>query len=80
MASKGYTSDVAKDRSNMTARVVPLDSREAGDPRMGGTVEERLAAVAELTLEAWRLSGRPLPTYSRATMPIVVATLKDHPQ
>lgn len=47
---------------------------------MGGTVEERLAAVAELTLEAWRLSGRPLPTYSRATMPIVVATLKDHPQ
>lgn len=80
MASKGYTSVVAKDRSNMTARVVPLDSREAGDPRMGGTVEERLAAVAELTLEAWRLSGRPLPTYSRATMPIVVATLKDHPQ
>jgi hypothetical protein len=62
----------------MTARVVPLSSPEAGDPRMGGTIEERLAAVTALTLEAWRLAGRPLPIYTRATMPIVVATLKDH--
>jgi hypothetical protein len=63
----------------MTARVVPLSSPDAGDPRMGGTLEERVAAVASLTAEAWRLSGRPLPIYARATMPIVVATLKDHP-
>lgn len=62
----------------MTARVVPLSSPEAGDPRMGGTVEERLAAVTALTLEAWRLAGRPLPAYTRATMPVVVTTLKDH--
>lgn len=47
---------------------------------MGGTTDERIAAVAELTLEAWRLSGRPLPSYTRSTMPIVVATLKDHAQ
>jgi hypothetical protein len=66
------------DRSRMTARVVPLSSPEAGDPRMGGTIDERLAAVTALTLEAWRLAGRRLPTYTRATMPIVVATLKDH--
>ena len=65
-------------RSRMTARVVPLASPEAGDARMGGTVEERLAAVAELTAEAWRLSGRPLPSYTRATIPVVVATLRDH--
>lgn len=64
----------------MTARVVPLTSAEAGDPRMGGTIDERVAAVAELTAEAWRLSGRPLPTYTRATMPVVVTTLKDHEQ
>jgi hypothetical protein len=44
---------------------------------MGGTVEDRLAAVAQLTAEAWRLSGRPLPTYTRATMPIVIGTLRD---
>jgi hypothetical protein len=66
------------DRSNMTARVVPLGSAEAGDPRMGGTPEQRLDAVAALTAEAWRLAGRPLPSYTRATMPVVVATLKDH--
>lgn len=64
----------------MTARVVPLTSPEAGDQRMGGTIEERVSAVTELTLEAWRLSGRRLPTYTRATMPIVVTTLKDHAQ
>jgi hypothetical protein len=57
----------------MTARVVPLLSREAGDSRTGGTLGERLAAVAALTAEAWRLSGRPLPRYTRATMPIVVS-------
>ena len=61
----------------MTARVVPLDSAAAGDPRMGGTVDERVAAVAALTLEAWRLSGRSFPTYSRDAMPVVVTTLAD---
>ena len=66
------------DRTKMTARVVPLASPEAGDPRMGGTMDERVAAVTELTLEAWRLSGRPFPTYTRATMPIVVGPLRDH--
>lgn len=65
-------------RARMTARVVPLESAEASDARMGGTVEQRLAAVVELTSEAWRLAGRPLPSYNRSTMPIVVATLKDH--
>ena len=37
------------------------------------------AALVELTAEAWRLAGRPLPNYTRATMPIAVATLQDHP-
>lgn len=40
----------------MTARVVPLSSPEAGDPRTGGSLEER-----------------------RATMPVVLTTLRDHP-
>jgi len=63
----------------MSARVVPLSSPEAADPRMGGTLEERVAAVAKLTDAAWRLAGRSFPTYTRATMPILVATLQDHP-
>ena len=66
------------DRSRMTARVVPLSSAEAGAPRMGGTVDERVAAVARLTAEAWALSGRPLPSSTRETMPVVLAKLPDH--
>ena len=62
----------------MTARVVPLTSAEADDARMAGTPEERVAAVTELTAEAWRLAGRAFPHYSRETMPIVLGTLKDH--
>lgn len=62
----------------MTLRVVPLASPEASDPRMGGTVEDRVAAVAELSAEGWRLSGRALPTYGRSTMPVVLTSLKDH--
>ena len=66
------------DRSRMTARIVPLGSDEVGDARMGGTVTQRVAAVAELTAQAWKLAGRPLPTCTRATIPVVTGTLKDH--
>jgi hypothetical protein len=67
------------DRSRMTARVVPLQSEEAGDMRMGGTPFARVAAVAELTLEAWRLAGRALRRYRRGTIPVGVTSLHDHP-
>jgi len=62
----------------MTVRIVPLSSPQAGDSRMGGSIAERVAAVAELTSEAWRLAGRPLPSYTRRTIPIVVGTLARH--
>jgi hypothetical protein len=64
-----------KDRSQMTVRVVALGSRDADDVRTGGTVAERLAAVAELTELGWALARLPLPAYSRRTMPVVVTTL-----
>jgi hypothetical protein len=60
----------------MTARIVSLQSREAGDSRVGGTVAERLALLAELSERAWQLTGRPLPTYTRATMPVVITELR----
>ena len=66
------------DRSRMTVRIVSLTSPEAGDSRTGGTLEQRLQAVVELTAEAWRLAGRSIPTYTRATMPIARGTLTDH--
>jgi hypothetical protein len=66
---------MVKHRSRVTARVVSLDSREAADPRMGGTIDERVAAVAVLTAEAWSLAGRPLPQYTRAAIPVIVTPL-----
>lgn len=64
-------------KHRMTVRIVSLESDEAGDARMGGTVEARVAAVAQLTLEAWRLADRPIPSYTRTTMPIARRTLRD---
>jgi hypothetical protein len=45
---------------------------------MGGTADERVAAVAALTLHAWTLAGKTLPTYTRATMPVRLSTLAEH--
>ena len=59
----------------MTVRVVPLGSAEADDVRMGGSVAERLAVVAELTELGWALAKLPHPNYTRSTMPVVVTTL-----
>jgi hypothetical protein len=69
---------MAKDRSNMTVRKFRLGDPEADDVRMGGTVAERIEALTALTAIAWETSKRPLPTYTRATMPIVVTTLAAH--
>lgn len=61
----------------MTVRIVSLNSDEAGDARMAGTVDARVAAVAVLTLEAWRVAGRPFPSYTRDTMPVSLTALRD---
>jgi len=43
---------------------------EPGDDISGSsTAAERLGMVWELTLEAWRLSGRELPAYDRSAAP-----------
>ena len=67
-----------KDRSKMTARVVPLESKEAAEARVGGTVAERIALVAELSRQAWMLTGKPFPSYTRGTMPIVIRPLRSN--
>jgi hypothetical protein len=61
----------------MTGRIVPLGSDEASDARVGGTAGERLALLRELSERMWVLTGRPLPTYTRATMPAKLTTLAD---
>jgi hypothetical protein len=67
-------------RNAMTARVVPLHSREAGDARVDGTAAERIALVAVLTRAAWALTGRPVPKYTRATMPVRIIPLRESGQ
>jgi hypothetical protein len=59
------------------ARVVPLDSREAGTPPCPDAIPERLALAARLSQEAWALSGRPIPQYTRRTMPMALRRLSD---
>jgi len=66
-----------RDRHMMTACVVPLGSDEAGDGRVGGTVAERLALVGELSRRMWALTKRPMPSYTRETMPVKLTTLAE---
>lgn len=61
----------------MTGRVVPLRSDAAGDSRVGGTRAERLALVRELSERAWLLTKRPLPSYTRRTMPVRITKLAE---
>ncbi len=66
---------MATDRRNMTVRLVSLASPEAGESRVNGSTAERLALVGTLSESHWALSRRPLPAYTRATMPVVLTSL-----
>lgn len=68
-----------KARREMSVRIVPLQSPEAGDARVGGTVAQRVALVATLSFVHWTRTRRPLPGYTRATMPIVLLPLRPLP-
>lgn len=54
----------------MTVRRVPQGSWEAGDSRVGGTINQRLALLSTLSLSTWANSGRALPSYRREDMPM----------
>jgi len=69
---------MSKDRSGMTVRIIPLNSRTAGEARVAGTVAERLALVAELSEMMWTRTGQSRPVYTRATMPVVIVRLDRH--
>lgn len=65
------------DRRNMTVRVVDLKSDEASDGRVAGTPAQLLSLARELSQRMWLLTGQPLPTYSRNTIPLKLTTLAD---
>jgi hypothetical protein len=51
-------------------RLVALGAEAHASLDRSTSPEERLAMVWTLTVEAWALSGRPMPAYSRATTPV----------
>lgn len=61
----------------MSVRIVPLRSPEAGDARVGGSITERLALLAELSQRSWALTGKTTPSYSREAMPFRLTTLAE---
>jgi len=58
------------DRSSWPVRIHPLRDEPGDDLSLTTTAEERLAMMWPLALEAWTLSGAPLPTYTRSETPI----------
>jgi hypothetical protein len=54
-----------------------IELLQAEDSYVAGTIDERLALVARLSRRAWAATGRPIPRYTRATIPVVVTRLAD---
>jgi hypothetical protein len=57
-------------RQAWPVRLVALGSEPVDHVDRRTTPEERLAMVWTLTVEAWSLSGRPIPAYSRIATPM----------
>ncbi|MEO6057525.1 MAG: hypothetical protein ABIQ49_11855 [Gemmatimonadales bacterium] len=64
-------SDSAAEATNSrwTARVYRLGEEPGDDLSAHSTPEQRLAMVTVLTRRMWMLTGRPMPSYTRAAMP-----------
>ncbi len=56
-------------------RLYRLGAEPGDDLSSTTTVAERLAMMWPLALDAWALTGRPLPDYERAETPVSVRSL-----
>ena len=59
-------------RRTWGVQVYPLADQPGDDLSEATTAEERIEMVWELTARMWELTGRPRPSYTRATMPVRV--------
>jgi hypothetical protein len=57
-------------RERWPVRIYRLGEEPGDDLSESTTPEERLEILAALSKRMWELSGRPLPTYDRAHMPV----------
>ena len=64
-------------RQAWPVRRVTLQSTGGDDISATSTPAERLAMVWALTLEAWELSGLPVPDYERQEIPVRRTRLRD---
>jgi hypothetical protein len=62
-------------RARWPVRGFRLGEEPGEDLSATTTADERLAMMWPLALEAWRLTGRPLPDYRRQAAPIRVCRL-----
>ena len=60
----------AASRRTWPMRLVAIGAEPRDDLDRSTTPEERLGMVWSLTVEAWALSGRPMPTYPRTATPV----------
>jgi hypothetical protein len=60
----------AASRRTWPVRLVALGAEPREGLDRSTTPEERLAMVWSLTVEAWALSGQPMPAYPRAETPV----------
>lgn len=65
----------APSRRTWPVRLVALGEEPRDPLDRSTTAEERLAMVWTLTVEAWALSGRPMPAYPRTATPIRLCQL-----
>lgn len=56
-------------RASWPVRKTTLTDQSTAPAPAGSTAEERLAMMWPLALDAWALSGRPLPDYPRHAAP-----------
>jgi hypothetical protein len=66
-------------RRSWPIRVYRLGGGPGDDLSGVTTVAERLAMMWPLALEAWALTGRPLPTYARQEIPLSTRSSGDLP-
>lgn len=57
-------------RGAFPVRIFRLGEEPGDDLRDVTTPEERIAMMWPLAVEAWRLSGRPMPDYARSETPV----------
>jgi len=63
-------------RAQWPVRVMSLKDASQDDVAAYTTAAERVFMVAQLTAEAWALTGRPMPAYERSRTPIALRPMR----